>query len=220
MFLHSLRNVIFVLVPFFLDTNSAVLTRSTELMNLTTHSRIPDGISHISILESLVINEASGRVHHLSHFTVTFSLHHSQQLIRLSLEPNRDILTTKAHTEYLDVQGNVRSSEPVDRLSHKVFKGSAWVQQVDGEYKKVGWARVYVKRDGINPLMEGSFSIMGDHHHIQLRSSFLQTRGESDMYLEDKGVDYMIVYRDSPGVAGKQTGLSCQFKMHGRRTRF
>jgi Metallo-peptidase family M12 len=64
----------------------------------------------------------------------------------------------------------------------------------------VGWARIYVKRDGSKPLVEGVFSILGDHHHIQLRSSYLQTRRRSDATLPnelDGEGEYMVVHRDS-----------------------
>lgn len=57
-----------------------------------------------------------------------------------------------------------------------------------------------MKRDGPNPLVEGVFSILGDHHHVQLRSSYLQTRRQSDVNLlqsrHGEG-EQMVVYRDS-----------------------
>lgn len=144
-----------------------------------------------------MIHTPSHRVNPSSHFDITFGLHKKSQRLKLTLEPNHDILAEDAHIQYLDAQGNVKHVEPLDRLAHKVFKGSAWVQATDGSWKRVGWARIYVKKDGAHPLFEGAFSFMGDHHHIQLRSSYMQTRRESDVDLEDKGDDYMVVYRDS-----------------------
>jgi len=67
-----------------------------------------------------------------------------------------------------------------------------------------------VKRDGLNPLIEGVFSLFGDHHHIQLRPSYLQTRRESDVILSNarhSEDEQMVVYRDSDITQGKSSGL-------------
>jgi hypothetical protein len=61
----------------------------------------------------------------------------------------------------------------------------------------VGWARIVIRRDGIDPLFEGAFTIMGDHHHIQLRSNYVQTKHALDPYLEEDEDEYMAVFRDS-----------------------
>jgi hypothetical protein len=84
-----------------------------------------------------------------------------------------------------------------------VFKGSAWLRDEDGDWDEVGWARIYLKRDGSKPWVEGVFSMLGDHHHIQLRSSYLQIRRRSDVNLQDSEDEYMVVYRDSD-MAGEE----------------
>jgi hypothetical protein len=96
-------------------------------------------------------------------------------------------------------------------MSHKVFKGSAWIEESTNHWSKVGWARIYVKQDGSKPLFEGAFSVMHNHHHVQLRSSYMRTRREVDVYLEDKGEDYMIVFRDSDMAAADRTELKRSF---------
>lgn len=150
------------------------------------------------MLEDPVIDTPYHQIDHLSQFTLTFFLgSQRQQQLRLNLQPNHDILPEDAHISYLDVQGNVRSSERIERHAHKVFKGSAWLREEGGKWDEVGWARVYVKKDGPKPLLEGAFSVDGDHHHIQLRSSYLQARRETDLNVRDIGEDHMIVYRDS-----------------------
>jgi hypothetical protein len=137
-------------------------------------------------------------VHAYSTFDLTFDLHRNAQPIRLSLQPNHDILAAEgAYVEYLDKDGNVRHTERIDREAHKVFQGKAWISEREGEWTNVGWARIVIRRDGIDPLFEGAFTIMGDHHHIQLRSNYMQTKHILDPHLEDHEDEYMVVFRDS-----------------------
>lgn len=160
-------------------------------------SRAPDPITYVSELENPVIHTPSHRVTSVSHFDVTFTLHKNAQRLKLALEPNPDILADDAHVQYLDADGNVKHTEYIDRLAHRVFKGSTWIEESPGIWSRVGWARIYVKRDGPKPLFEGAFSVMHDQHHVKLRSSYMKTRRASDVDLEDKDDDYMVVYRDS-----------------------
>jgi hypothetical protein len=137
-------------------------------------------------------------VHAYSTFELTFDLHNNTQPIRLSLEPNHDILAAEgAYVEYLDKDGNVRHTEQINREAYKVFQGKSWILKRDGEWMNVGWARIVIRRDGIDPLFEGAFTIMGDHHHIQLRSNYVQTKHALDPYLEEDEDEYMAVFRDS-----------------------
>ena len=61
----------------------------------------------------------------------------------------------------------------------------------------MGWARIFIRRDGIEPLFEGAFTIMGDHHNIQLRSSYMSTKHQSDPDIEHSDDEYMVIFRDS-----------------------
>lgn len=144
-----------------------------------------------------MINTPSHQVDHLSNFDLTFSLHDRSQKIRLELEPNHDILSEDAHVRYIDPQGNVKREEPLDRFAHKVFKGRAWTKTDQDKWNPVGWARIYVKRDGAHPLFEGAFSVMGDNHHVELQSTYLEKRRDDDVDIPRRDTDYMVVYRDS-----------------------
>ena len=97
----------------------------------------------------------------------------------------------------------MKRSEEIKRHEHKVFKGLAFVEEEDGEWQQVGRARIYVKDDGPKPLMEGSFDILGDHHHVQLRSSYSKMRRRSDIAVRDREEESMIVYRDSDMVVNE-----------------
>jgi hypothetical protein len=178
---------------------------------VTASSKAPAPIYYVSNLENPVISTPSHRVHHLSHFDVTFALHEGKQRLKLTLEPNHDILADDAHIQYLDAQGNIKHSEPVNRADHRVFKGSAWVEESPRVWTRVGWARIYVIQDGPRALFEGAFSVMHDEHHIQLRSSYIQTRRPSDIDVADRGDDFMVVYRDSDRISPDRSELKRSF---------
>jgi hypothetical protein len=143
----------------------------------------------------------------LSHFDLTFTLHSTQDEIRLSLEPNHDVLPAGAKVQYLGLDGKVSREEPIERMDHKVFKGDTWIRDGKNGWKNVGWARIMIRQDGVNPLFEGAFSVMHDHHHVQMRSSYMQTRDSSDPYIEDIGEDYMVIFRDSDFGAPRNSRL-------------
>lgn len=144
-----------------------------------------------------MIDTPSHRVDHLSSFDLFFDLHRGSQQIKLELEPNNEILANDAVVQYMDAEGNVRREEPIERQAHKVFKGTAFVKESNGKWDSVGWARVYLKQDGRKPLFEGAFSVGGDHHHIELQSTYLETMRGEDVSISPSDEDYMVVYRDS-----------------------
>jgi Metallo-peptidase family M12/Disintegrin len=114
------------------------------------------------------------------------------------LSPNHDVIADGATIQYLEPDGTLRSEEPIDRAEYRVFKGQAWLQHYTGaEWTNVGWARILVQQDGENPLFEGAFRVDGDHHHVQTRLHYMQTRHALDPELETKAEEYMVVWRDS-----------------------
>ena len=64
-----------------------------------------------------------------------------------------------------------------------------------------------IRRDGIDPLFEGAFSINHDHHHVQLKSYYMSTKHAMDPELEHSDDEYMVVYRDSDISRSYQTEL-------------
>lgn len=170
---------------------------SADDASLLAHSQRRNALNYLSLVESPEIRTPSNRVHSSSTFDLTFNLHQDQQRIKLSLEPNHDILPDDAVVEYLDQEGNVARVEKIVRSDHKVFKGLTWVENSDGDWVEAGWARIVVRRDGLDPLFEGAFSIMRDHHHVQLRSNYMRTKHQNDPILEDTNAEYMVIFRDS-----------------------
>jgi len=161
-------------------------------VSATSHDRNP--LSAITYIEDATINAPGNRVSAFSRFDLTFSAF--KRRLRLSLEPNHDILPPGAKISFLDHNGRVTHSEPIDRLLHKVYNGDVWAENVDGSLSKVGRAAITVHSDGPDPMFEGSFDIHHNYHHILLSSKYVQTRRPEDPELED---DYesMVIFRDS-----------------------
>ncbi|EAW10552.1 ADAM family of metalloprotease ADM-B [Aspergillus clavatus NRRL 1] len=170
-------------------------------------SQEPSAIQHISILDHAVIGTPSHEVDHLTNFEITFDLEDTHQRIKLELEPNHDILAEDAYVQYLDTEGNVHREEAIKRHEHKVFKGQSLLGRANGLWKPVGWARIYVKKDGAQPLFEGVFSIDNDNHHVELKSTYLQKKRPEDADIPERKDDYMVVYRDSDMVREYRTEL-------------
>ena len=61
----------------------------------------------------------------------------------------------------------------------------------------MGWARIMIRRDGVDPLFEGAFTILGDHHNVQLRSNYMSTKHALDPDAEYSDDEYMVIFRDS-----------------------
>ncbi|KAI9931365.1 hypothetical protein ASPWEDRAFT_102687 [Aspergillus wentii DTO 134E9] len=166
-------------------------------LDVQARSQAPRAIRHVTNINHAVINTPSHQIDHLSHFDLTFTLHRGTQRVKLELEPNHDILADDAYVQYIDVDGNIKQEEAIKRHEHKVYKGDAFVGRDNNRWNPVGFARIYMKQDGPQPLFEGVFSVNGDHHHIELQSTYLETKREDDVDIKRSKDDYMVVYRDS-----------------------
>ena len=161
------------------------------------HSLSRDPLRYLSLVENATIQTPSHRVYAHSSFDLHFNLHQGKQLVKLTLEPNHDILPEGASVQYLGRDGEVVRTESINRHAHKIFRGDAWVQGHSGKWTNVGWSRIMIRRDGIHPLFEGAFTIMHDHHHVQFRSNYMSTKHELDPDAEPSIDEYMILFRDS-----------------------
>ncbi|AEO71509.1 d59725a9-c928-4d42-a0b7-affcde029f47 [Thermothielavioides terrestris] len=178
---------------------AAVLTAAGFfIQDAIAHSVKRNPLSAIARIEDAVIKTPSHRVHALSSFDVSFVLSDTQQRVRLSLEPNHDLISEDATIQYLRADGTVHKVEPVNRQEHRVFKGESFVQREEGsEWKHVGWARINVHRDGDRPIFDGVFTIDGNHHHVQTKTAYRQTAVTGDPELDEAEDDYMVVWRDT-----------------------
>lgn len=173
--------------------NALCLTFTT--VHASSQSRNP--LTYLTNVDNPEIRTPSHRVHASSHFDLHFDLHAQQQRIKLTLEPNHDILPEGASITYLDADGQPYHTEEIQRHEHKVFKGDAWVERHGSGWVNAGWARIVIRRDGENPLFEGAFTIAHDNHHVQLRSYYASTKHELDPELEYSDDEYMVLWRDS-----------------------
>lgn len=174
-----------------LSALTSVLALATSAVASSSH-RAP--LRSIQYAENPDILTANHRVTAVSSFDLAFDV--GKQRIRLSLEPNHDIFVDGGVITHLAADGSVHRQEPIDRLQHKVFKGIAAVKQ-GNRWKKVGWARVGMWQDGLEPLFEGTFTLNDDHHHIKMAHSYSATRLDGDPEVEAGKEKSMVVFRDS-----------------------
>lgn len=162
------------------------------------HSRQRNPLRTVGQIDHPVLFTPANRVHAFSSFPLTFSLSDRPQRIRLALEPNHDVVADGATVTYLAEDGSVSRTEPIDRLQHRVFKGTAFVQSPgNSEWINAGWARIHVHRDGPHPIFEGAFQLYGDHHHVQTSNHYDKTRLRDDPHVESRPDEYMVFWRDS-----------------------
>jgi Metallo-peptidase family M12/Disintegrin len=164
--------------------------------NRPAHSTERGPLDRIARLETPTIHSAGRRVHAHSTFDVSFRLPDVRQRVKFVLEPNHDILPPGAAVKFVNAAGEVET-ETIDRKQHRIFKGTAWLEEQKDDWMRVGWARVSVHRDGEQPVFEGVFTIGNDHHHIQLGTFYKSTKHASDPYLKFDEHNDMIVWRDS-----------------------
>jgi len=175
-----------------LRTVAAAAVALATLATASSSAREP--LKRINLAKNPSILTPNNRVTAVSTFDVAFDF--SGKRIRLSLEPNHDIFVEGATVSYLGADGRVVRKEPIDRLQHKVFKGTAWLRR-GNRWDKVGSARIDIKQDGLSPLFEGTFTVDHDHHHVQLASTYKQGRSDEDVDINLRDDEFMVVFRDS-----------------------
>ncbi|TQS39012.1 hypothetical protein Golomagni_00469 [Golovinomyces magnicellulatus] len=164
---------------------------------ITAHSIQRNPLNYYSVVQNIQLNTPSYKINYGSKFELEFDLHGGEQKIRLTLVPNDAVIQEDAIVQYMAPDGSLQVSEYLDRREHRVFMGNAWVRHDNYEWTNVGWARIYVLRDGYNPLFEGVFRVDGDHHHIQTSTHYMQTRHRLDPELDAHDDEYLVVWRDS-----------------------
>lgn len=176
----------------------AILGLLLSPQSASAHSRQRNPLGHVGQIDNPVFLTPANKVHAFSSFQLLFHLSDTAQKVRFALEPNHDVVADGATITYLAQDGSVQRTEPIDRLEHRVFKGTAFVQLPgDTEWTNAGWARIHVHRDGPQPLFEGAFQLYGDHHHVQTTENYEKTRLRNDPDIELRSSEYMVVWRDS-----------------------
>lgn len=176
-----------------------VVTSTLSLLsqNVLAHSYARNNLDYISLVENPVIHTPGRRIHAHSSFDLSFELHQKNERVKLSLEPNNDVVGYDTEVDYLGDDGKVQQTVTMNRHLHRVFKGYSWVESEYGGWTHSGSARIVVQEDGDHPLFEGTFTIDHIVHQVMLRSSYMQTRQEHDPHLEETTKEYMVLYRNS-----------------------
>lgn len=179
-----------------LRTLAAVLLTFSQ--SSEAHSTKRNALNYVSRVDEPVLHTPSQRVHAYSSFDLTFLLHDGSDKVRLTLQPNHDVISDDAVIQYLNTDGTIKHEEPIKRSDHRVYKGDAFVQHPGhGEWLKAGWARISVYRDGANPIFEGAFRIDGNNHHVQSSANYRRTQHHEDPTIDFSDDEYMVVWRDS-----------------------
>ncbi|KAF4152956.1 hypothetical protein CNMCM6069_001445 [Aspergillus lentulus] len=150
-------------------------------LNVAAHSVQTSVWDSETRVEDTIIHTQSRRVDAYSDFDLSFNLP-GQGALKLSLEPNHDILTRDFRVQYIGTDGVVRRREAVNKAEHKVFKGVVSAQYVGSNptWHQVGWARIYIHRDGDDPMFDGIFSVVGQQYQVTIISGSGNT-GEPHM---------------------------------------
>ncbi|KAF4551913.1 putative metallo-peptidase family M12 protein [Elsinoe fawcettii] len=190
---------------------AVILSTLTAFSHAESTTRNP--LKTLYTIQNATIHTANKRITALSNFDLSFILNQDDH-VKLSLEPNHDILPDNGlFMTYLGEDGEISRSEEIERLKHKVFKGTAWTRASGQEqWIPAGWARISVKEDGPRPLFDGSFSVDHINHHIHLAKNYIRTRHLHDPEVEDTKDEYMVLYRDSDIASHEEEMLDTNFR--------
>ncbi|KAI4957134.1 hypothetical protein J4E86_005607 [Alternaria arbusti] len=158
----------------------------------SSHARPP--LQSIALAKNADILTQTHRVTAVSSFDLAFDV--SGKRIRLRLEPNHDLFVDGGRITHLNADGSIAREEPIERLRHKVYKGTAWLKR-GNRWDEVGWARIGIRKDGLEPLFEGTFTVDHDHHHVKTATNYKSVRKADDPDVDLRDKEYMVVYRDS-----------------------
>ncbi|CAA9960203.1 hypothetical protein CFE70_003648 [Pyrenophora teres f. teres 0-1] len=162
------------------------------IASASSYARPP--LRSIALAKNADILTQTHRVTAVSSFDLAFDV--SGQRVRLSLEPNHDLFVDGGQITHLNADGSIARQEPIERLQHKVYKGTAWLKR-GNRWDNVGWARIGIRDDGLDPLFEGTYTVNHDHHHIKTASDYKSTRQAEDPDIDLREKEYMVVFRDS-----------------------
>ncbi|KAH6893531.1 zinc metalloprotease mde10 [Thelonectria olida] len=151
---------------------------------------------HITWVENLSL-VALENTQKPSEVDLSFSLHGEDEIIKLHLTPNHEILSKLESVHYLRSDGSVSSIKPVQRSHRSVFKGDAFLNDVGNNmWNRVGAARIAIRQYGDDPLFDGTFTIGNDLFHVQLESTFRRTQTSDHALPPKSSKSLMVVWRD------------------------
>ncbi|PYH76287.1 zincin [Aspergillus uvarum CBS 121591] len=122
-----------------------------------------------------------------------------QPEVRLQLEPNRAIISKDAHIHYLDGSGRPKEVDSFADHQGRVFYGDAWVSSTNSSWHPAGRARVYLIRDGDNPLFEGTVNLFSRYYELKAVTAVDGSNNTSITHVEITAPDGVLdQLRDLP----------------------
>ncbi|CAE6500894.1 unnamed protein product [Rhizoctonia solani] len=189
---------------------------STLALEILPRTPVPHGTLYTRSLESSTLRHTDS----LRLTLAAFGRKH-----RLHLRPNNHLVHPAARISHLAPDGTIIRSEPLLRSSILVYEGVVvdeaytahrlredaaggvsrpWDELPPGE---LGWARIMVHsqgnpEEGIAPVYEGAFSVLGEIYHILTRDNYVRTRGPLDFHPDglasvDELDGGLVIFRDS-----------------------
>ncbi|EMR08916.1 hypothetical protein PNEG_02698 [Pneumocystis murina B123] len=148
-----------------------------------------------------------------SSFDLTFTLpYHYQQTeypdwmkkyVKLTMVPNLDLLSEDSYLKIHNEDGEVISSERIDRNNYRVYRGDAFITYTENntgllekKWHKIGWARISLHQDGDLPIFEGAFSLSNDFYTVKTAENYmlLKEAHEPEIFEPKKS---MVLWRES-----------------------
>lgn len=188
---------------------------------LTTQSRSP--ITAVRQVEDATVYSRSRTLRYDSNLEIAFTT--ADGPIQLELNPNFDLLHVSTPTfRFEDDFGDLITEEDVDPTAFMVYKGHA-LQSNGYNSIYVGYARIMIHNQ--NPLtFDGSFSVNGIIHHIQLRQDYNRLKTPDDVEIgilgsptsmvlwSEKDFSHRIAKRDGGNIIryenDGETGTQCR----------
>nr|ABL74275.1 a disintegrin and metalloprotease [Pneumocystis carinii] len=186
-------------------------------------------IHEIFTLEDVVLypHEISKKsIDSYSSFDLTFALpYHYQQTeypnwmkkyVKLTMTPNLDLINENSHLQIHNEDGEVISSEKIDRNNHRVYRGDAFVTYTENSigllekrWHKIGWARISLHQDGDLPIFEGTFSLSNDLYTVKTAKNYmlLKEAHEPQISASEKSMVLWIESNKPPKTLRKRSNL-------------
>ncbi|KAG4305448.1 hypothetical protein PORY_001004 [Pneumocystis oryctolagi] len=135
------------------------------------------------------------------YFQKTEHLGSMKKYIKLSMEPNLDLLNEMSFLHVQNEYGEIVHSEKINRDDYRVYRGKAYITygeddaQISKEnWYEAGWARVSLFQD--TPIFEGSFSLFEDLYTVKTLKNYVLFKEFHE--LNAFGChDCMVIWRDS-----------------------
>jgi hypothetical protein len=90
---------------------------------------------------------------------------------------------------HVKVDGTPRSIRTIKRSEINAFKGSVWEYPTGKGWNNVGWARIYFRNNGPDPIFEGTYSVQDVIQDIRLRVAGIEHACELGLTFGGLGKD-------------------------------